>query len=103
VRARSFSYLPGEKVWLFQPKIPVKVSRKLIEQFEGSYFVIQQTSPSNYIIAPCETKKQIGYTVEACAEVKIHTRHRPVKIIELRPRPVPVKNVQSNSVPVPAP
>jgi len=45
----------------------------------------------------------VGYIVEACAEVKIHTRHRPVKIIELRPRPVPVKNVKSNSVPVPAP
>jgi len=41
--------------------------------------------------------------LEACAEVKIHTRHRPVKIIELHPRPVPVKNVESNSVPVPAP
>jgi len=41
--------------------------------------------------------------VEACAEVKIHSRHRPVKLIELRPRPVPVKNVESNSVPVPAP
>jgi len=63
VRPRSFSYLPGEKVWLFQPKIPVGVSRKLIKQFEGPYFIIQQTSPSNYIIAHCETKKQIGYAV----------------------------------------
>jgi len=43
------------------------------------------------------------FAVEACTEVKIHTRHRPVKIIELRPRPVPVKNVQSNSIPVPVP
>jgi len=44
----------------------------------------------------------IQFGIEACAEVKIHTRHRPVKINELRPRPVPVKNVESNSVPVPA-
>ena len=61
--ARIFSYKPGDKCWLFTPKIAGAKSKKLSDRWIGPYFVIRQTGPSNYVLADCRTKKEIAYPV----------------------------------------
>jgi len=59
---RTFSYQPGEKCWLYDPTTKTGASRKLKLRWTGPYF-IRQVSVSNYILADCQTRREIAYPI----------------------------------------
>ena len=61
--SRTFSYKPGDKCWLYIPKVAGAQSKKLSTKWRGPYLVIRQTGPSNYVLADCATKREISYPV----------------------------------------
>jgi transposase InsO family protein len=62
-RTSVIPYKPGDKCWLYNPKTPIGLSRKLFKRWMGPYFVIRQTEKGNYILADCKTKKEITYPI----------------------------------------
>ena len=40
----------GAKVWVFQPAVPIGLSRKLRRAWRGPYIVIKKTGPKSYIV-----------------------------------------------------
>jgi len=59
----TFTYQPGDKCWLYDPTTKRGASRKLKLRWKGPYFVIKQVSVSNYILAHCQTRREIPYPI----------------------------------------
>src|ERR1044072_3482699 len=55
---------PGTSVWLHRPKIGTGC-QKLQKHNIGPYYIVSQTSPTNFTIREAKTNKLVGYPVHA--------------------------------------
>ena len=63
--AQDPTYKPGDLVWLRQFKTREGISPKLMDKFDGPYYVTHQSSPSNYNVRHAKTNVAITYPIHA--------------------------------------
>jgi len=70
--AQDPTYKPGDMILLRQFKTTEGVSPKLVDKFDGPYYITAQTSSSNYTIRHAKTNIAMAYPIHASRFKRFH-------------------------------
>ena len=65
VRVKEPKFEPGDKVWLFNPKVPVGLSNKFHRKWTGPYYITQKGPNYTFKLRSCADNKEMKSLIHA--------------------------------------
>jgi len=81
--AKPSEFLEGQLVWLHIPQVKPGTCKKMHVKYSGPYYIVEKTSPQNYLINDCKSHKQVGHAVHA-DRLKACNMDRDIFLQEMR-------------------